>query len=79
MLHLSRRFLEIGPKEAGTIISIFRQGSEILNEKTARGHRASYVADANTAVLSARCSNASLLKHWRRGKKGSQSSMVLQR
>lgn len=33
MLYLSHRFLEISPKEAGTIISIFRQGSEVLNEK----------------------------------------------
>lgn len=60
------------------IISTFRQGSAILREQMAQGHTASYVADADTAMLSASCSNASLRKHWRVRKKGSQTSTLLQ-
>lgn len=61
------------------MISTFRQGSEILRGQMAQGHTASYVADADIAMLSASCSNASVWKHWRMRKKGSQTSTLLQK
>lgn len=58
------------------IISVFRQGSDILREPTAQGQAAGYTADANHLSQLLRC-----LPVQTRGnkKKGSQISTVLQK